>query len=212
MKRQIPVLFIAAVLLIGGCRSAEMNLNTCKKTVREIYSSGRYEAELKQAVADGESEIDFSPQDKPAVVFDVDETALSNYSYLNSMDFGYVHDSWNQWILEAKAEPVIPVLELYRRLETKGVHTIFVTGRNEGQYSATYKNLVEAGYTKFDTLIVKQKSDAGMTAARIKETERQRLTEAGYTIIACVGDQWSDMAGKFTGTKIKLPNYVYLID
>lgn len=208
----MSAMFIAAALLISGCKSSEMNLNNCKKNVRDIYSSGRYETELKQAVAEGEAEIEYTVQGKPAVVFDVDETALSNFSYLNSMDFGYIHDSWNSWILEAKAEPIIPVLVLYKRLQTKGVHTIFVTGRSAGQYSATYKNLIETGYTKFDTLIVKQKSDSGLTASIIKETERQRLTEAGYTIIACVGDQWSDMAGKFTGAKIKLPNYVYLID
>jgi len=34
----------------------------------------------------------------------------------------------------------------------------------------------------------------------------------GYEIIANIGDQWSDLVGGNSGYKIKLPNYLYLID
>ena len=34
----------------------------------------------------------------------------------------------------------------------------------------------------------------------------------GYSIVATVGDQWSDFEGGHTGYKVKLPNYLYTIE
>lgn len=207
----IAAFIISLMTVFTGCRSTEMNLNDCKRTVREIYNSGRYREELQRSVSKGETEIILPSSGKAAIVFDVDETSLSNYSYLNSIDFGFIPEDWDRWILQEKAEAIAPVLELYKRLSQKGVHTIFITGRTASQYEATFNNLVSQGYTKFDTLIVRQKSGANINAASTKELERKRLAEAGYTIVACVGDQWSDMSGSYTGVKIKLPNYIYFI-
>jgi predicted secreted acid phosphatase len=207
----LPALFI--LFIFSGCQSDELNLSICKKSVREIYKSGRYDSELQKAIVDAEAGIDFAVSGKTAAVFDIDETVLSNYSYLNSVDFGYMSEDWDNWILQSKGEPIIPSLELYKRLLSRGIHIIFLTGRGAGQYEATYKNLVNAGFTKFDTLIMRRSSGANLNAGKSKEAERTKLVQdGGYTIIACIGDQWSDMEGAFTGKKIKLPNYIYLIN
>ena len=49
-------------------------------------------------------------------------------------------------------------------------------------------------------------------AAEWKEAKREVLVSKGYNIIACIGDQWSDLEGGSTGIKIKLPSYLYLLD
>lgn len=201
------------ILAFTGCRNEINNLSYYKKAIREIYRTGQYESELRKAIEEGESEMgSISATGKPAVIFDIDETVLSNYSYLKSVDFGYISEDWDRWVMEGKAEAIGPALDFYKRLTAKGFHIIFITGRNNGQYSSTYKNLVNAGFKKFDTLIVRQNKGANVKAGETKEAERVKLSKAGYTVIACVGDQWSDMQGAYTGKKIKLPNYIYVIE
>jgi HAD superfamily, subfamily IIIB (Acid phosphatase) len=44
-----------------------------------------------------------------------------------------------------------------------------------------------------------------------KTEERRKLAEAGYTIIATVGDQESDLEGGFAECMFKVPNPFYFI-
>ena len=77
---------------------------------------------------------------------------------------------------------------------------------------ATRRNLIEQGYTKFDTLIVRSEAERNLSAASFKLQKRNELVKNGYDIIASVGDQQSDFEGGNTGYEIKLPNYLYLLD
>ena len=45
-----------------------------------------------------------------------------------------------------------------------------------------------------------------------KEQKRKEFAGHGYNIIMCVGDQPSDLYGEYTGIKVKIPNYVYIIE
>ena len=197
---------------ITSCSSVPMNLQTAKKEVQNYYESGRYSNDLKEIIANAENEISNVKLNKNSVVvFDVDETALSNYTAVTKVHFGYVESMWNDWINEAKAPATPEVKALYDFLITKNITVIFITGRDISQYEATYKNLRNAGYTKFDTLILKNNT-AHITTGKYKSIKREELTDKGYDIIASVGDQESDFEGKDTGIKIKLPNYLYLIN
>jgi predicted secreted acid phosphatase len=89
---------------------------------------------------------------------------------------------------------------------------IFLTGRYQEVYEATIKNLVNRGFTKFDTLIVRSNEEKSIPAAEFKTRKREEIVARGYNVIASVGDQWSDLVGGNAGIKIKLPNYLYLID
>ena len=188
-----------------------MNLQTAKKEVQNYYESGRYSNDLKEIIANAENEISNVKLNKNSVVvFDVDETALSNYTAVTKVHFGYVESMWNDWINEAKAPATPEVKALYDFLITKNITVIFITGRDISQYEATYKNLRNAGYTKFDTLILKNNT-AHITTGKYKSIKREELTDKVYDIIASVGDQESDFEGKDTVIKIKRPNYLYLI-
>ena len=54
--------------------------------------------------------------------------------------------------------------------------------------------------------------EAKMKAVDFKSTKRVWLTEQGYKIIGTVGDQWSDLEGEYHGIRVKIPNYLYLIE
>ena len=146
------------------------------------------------------------------VIFDVDDTALSNYDFIKSMDFGYVPSLWQSYLDKGNA-PVNPQVKiLYDYLVDRRIKIIFLTGRSYKDYESTYKNLKNAGYIEFDTLIVKSKDQLEESASDYKNIERLALSELGYKIIGCVGDQDSDFKGGNTGIDVKLPNYLYKVE
>jgi hypothetical protein len=49
------------------------------------------------------------------------------------------------------------------------------------------------------------------TVEAFKTEERRKLAEAGYTIIATVGDQESDLEGGSAECRFKVPNPFYFI-
>ena len=204
-------LFLA--LLLAGCKQGKPeNLTIAKKAVKEYYESGRFYKEVENVVEKAEKEFDkVEIKDNSAVVFDVDETVLDNYGLEKLMGFGYVYEMNKKWNAEMKAPALKPVKELYDYLLSKGVHIIFLTGRNFSEYNATYQNLKNAGYAVFDTLITQIGDEKKMNAQDFKSAKRVFLTQKGYDIIGTVGDQWSDLKGADHGIQVKIPNYLYLI-
>jgi acid phosphatase len=206
------LLLLACAVIMESCSAALPNIGEVKEEVISYYHSGKYEAELNNVVDKAIAEFDkVTPAEKSLVVFDIDETALSNYSFDESIDFGYVPDLWHKWVDSAKAPATGGVKRLYDFLIKKGFKVAFVTGRSENIYAPTYKNLKYAGYTIFDTLIVRNASEKNLTALDYKSKKRVELTEKGFNIAGDVGDQYSDLEGPDHGIQVKIPNYVYII-
>lgn len=214
MKSFLFAVVLVFTLILQGCKSDELiNLRIAKDRVKEYYESGRFEEELEKIYNDAKHKIDkIRIKQNSAAVFDVDDTALSNYQISKRLDFGYDYKIIQDWVLSGKLPAIKPTLEFYNYLKSKGVKLIFLTGRQSEEYDATYRNLIEQGYTDFDTLIVRSESDRKISAATFKSQKRKELTDKGYEILICVGDQWTDLQGDYTGIKVKLPNYLYTID
>ena len=117
-----------------------------------------------------------------------------------------------KWNAEMKAPAIEQVKELYNFLLSKGAKIIFLTGRNFPEYEVTYQNLINEGYTVFDTLITQIGDEKKMKAQDFKSSKRKWLTEQGYEIVGTVGDQWNDLEGDNHGIQVKIPNYLYLIE
>ena len=208
--------FSLFLFFLVGCSEETFqlyNLDTSKKLVQNYYESGQFDKECREAINEGKSKIDtlHLPQNA-AVVFDIDETSLSNYNHTKEIGFGFVSNLWNQWMLKADAPAIPETKRFYDWLVSKNIKVIFVTGRYKSVKEATRQNLIKQGYTKFDTLITRKESESKIPAAEFKSLKRDELTKKGYRIIASIGDQWSDLVGGNAGIKIKLPNYLYLID
>ena len=67
---------------------------------------------------------------------------------------------------------------------------------------------VKAGYDGWTKLIMRPE---GMPTADFKTGARQAIEADGYTIVANVGDQFSDLAGDHAERCFKLPNPFYFI-
>ncbi len=213
LKYVLAVIFICTGLFCTACSCELMNLSDAKQNVAQYYKNGAYDKELNTIVSNELKKIkNLSFGNKETAVFDIDETVLSNLEYTKALDFGYDSKSWEEWIQQAKAKPIEPVKKLYDTLVAKGIRIVFLSGRSNDEYKATIKNLEEAGYKSFDTLIVRNQNDAKLNVTQFKYEKRKELSEKGYKIVYCVGDQVSDFWNGYTGIIIKLPNYLYKID
>ena len=208
----LSVFTVFLILLISDCSHEIKNLTTARNEVKEYYASGKYDEELDEVIKKAKSEFEMIEfKEKSVVIFDVDETALSNYELAERMGFGYVYEMNKEWNAEMKAPAIPQVKDLYDFLLSKGLKIIFLTGRNIPEYEVTFTNLVKEGYTTFDTLITQRENEYDLNAKEFKSKKRTELTENGYEIIGTVGDQWSDLEGSYHGIQVKIPNYLYLI-
>ena len=200
-------------LTFFGCSSNQLvNLRTSKDIVKDYYETGKYTDEMNEVIKDAKEKFDkVEVKNNSVVIFDVDETALNNYGLAKQMDFGYVYDLNKKWNEELKAPAIKETQDLYFYLLNKGFKIIFLTGRNSSEYDVTYKNLIQEGYSGFDTLITQSKEDQKLKAQEFKSKIRTELTNKGYEIVGTVGDQWTDLNGPYSGIQIKLPNYLYEI-
>jgi len=201
------------MILFIGCNSNQIiNLDDARLMVKEYYENGSYERELSQIIENAKSEISKINVDENTVaIFDVDDTVLGSYEYTKSMGFGYTPKTWHEWMVEGKPEAVPHMKEFIGWLTDKNISIIFLTGRKDITFEATKRNLIRDGFTEFDTLICRSPGNYKLKAVDYKSSEREKLTENGYNIIACFGDQASDIEGPNTGLKYKLPNYLYTI-
>lgn len=204
-------LILTLTLSLFGCTSDELlNLRVAKDRVKDYYESGKYDKELDKIYSDAKSQIEkIESKKNSTAIFDVDDTALSNYEISKRLDYGYDYQIIQDWVRSAKLPAIKQTLDFYNYLKSKGVRLIFLTGRNIEEYDATYRNLVEQGYKDFDTIIVRSDQERKLGAAQFKTQKRKELTDTGYEIIICVGDQWTDLTGDYTGIKVKIPNYLY---
>jgi predicted secreted acid phosphatase len=146
---------------------------------------------------------------KQAIVFDVDETALSNYSAIVADGFVYGPKSQAEATDEI-GTAIKPSLDLFNLAKSKGIAVFFITGRGEAVRDHTASNLAREGFTGYQQLILKPTGFTGTTVA-YKAGARKAIEDQGYNILASVGDQYSDLAGGYADLAVKLPNPFYYL-
>jgi len=197
------------------------NLGKLKQEIKSYYectcTCGCYSAEIEEQA---DRSIQFlrsrsqhtKPGERLAVIFDIDETALSNYPYLLRSDFTIEPVSWNQWVESVQATAIPGTLRVYNEAKTLHLSIFFITGRRDSQRQATEKNLHARGYTDWDGLTLRSPEEAKLPAAEYKPHARQKIVDRGFHIILNIGDQISDLAGyPQAELSVKLPDPFYYI-
>ena len=200
------------------------NIGDLKFDAANYYDSGAYLTDLQLAAAPAIAWItEEAPRvDRPAVVFDIDETALSNWEVIKADDFGRVIDGpcdklpagpcgWRAWDLRAQSTVIQPTMDIFTTARDRGVAIFFITGRDETQRAATERNLRAVGYTGYTQLIMEPPGAHYVSAADFKAPQREQIVQRGYAIIANVGDQPSDLDGGFAEQTYLLPDPFYRI-
>ncbi|MGD7653828.1 MAG: HAD family acid phosphatase [Verrucomicrobiales bacterium] len=212
-----PFLPVSFAIVLAGCMAPvthePANLSTLKREVDRYAGSGRYEADLAAVSRAAQKWISRRARQgggNLAVVLDIDETVLSNLEHMRENDWGYHPGRWDAWMKQADAPALDPVRGIYQCARKHDVAVFFITGRSESVRSATVRNLKAAGMGDYGGLILRA-DGSGRSAAVIKAEQRRRLSERGFTIIASIGDQQSDLDGGYAERVFKLPNPFYLI-
>lgn len=219
MKPLLSVLiFSFCSLLVSISYSQEpTNLASLRNKVKEYYHSGDYLIDAKAVVAKAKAYIHMQKQrhrnkrNKIAIVLDIDETCLSNYSKLEARNFIGDEKTIHQEIMAGGSPAIAPMLSLYKDAQKQGIAVFFVTGRTQSQKPATIKNLKEAGYRKWTGLYLRPDKYSEDSIIPFKAHARKEITNLGYTIIASIGDQESDIKGGFALKGFKMPNPYYYV-
>jgi predicted secreted acid phosphatase len=200
------------------------NVGDARDAARAYHDSGAYDRDLA-AVARQASEWTVARAGevpRPALVLDIDETALSNWEVILRDDFGRpiggpcnlaidAPCGWAAWDQLGRDPPVGPTLNLFRQARSRSVDVFFITGRPENQRAATERNLRASGYTGYARVFMVPNGAHFASAADFKAPIRAQIEQLGYRIIANVGDQPSDLAGGHAEREFLLPNPFYRV-
>ncbi|MFG2984391.1 HAD family acid phosphatase [Streptomyces sp. NPDC048258] len=129
--------------------------------------------------------------EKPAIVLDIDNTSLET-------DF--------HWFWTFPTPAIAKVRELTRYANERGVAVFFVTARPGIVYSLTERNLKAVGYP-VSGLYVRDLPDLFGEVSAYKTGKRAEIEARGYTIIANIGNNQSDLVGGHAELTVKLPDY-----
>jgi len=218
-------LLMVALGFAAGCavpagREPE-NLGRNKAAVIGYQQSGDYARDLEKISARATAWIERRAArridgERLAVIFDLDETLLSNWPHILEDDFSYISPRWHAWVGQAKATAITPVRETFRASVRAGVAVIVLTGRREYERAVTGRNLRQEEMAGFTRLVLRPDKRAAdeveETNAVFKTAMRKALVAEGWTIVANIGDQDSDLSGGYAERTFKLPNPFYLTE
>ena len=205
-------------LALGACATTEPrpNLGLYKHELKEWHNSGEYAACFAEAARPGKAWLKQAIASKKAgerlaVVFDIDETLLSNWGYLDRDEFTLSWDSFRAWT-RANNDPVLPpTKEIYDLAKSSGVAIFLISGRHELQRADTLRQLKAVGLTGWSGLYLRPNDYAEKSIVPFKSGVRRELMAQGYRIVLSAGDQYSDLEGGYAERKLKLPNPFYFI-
>ncbi|MDX6361374.1 MAG: hypothetical protein QOC85_377 [Streptomyces sp.] len=186
----------------------------------------RIEADAKKYIKRAAAQAEHR-HEKPAVVFDIDDTLLLSLDYEKKTNYTYNSATWAEYVAKADRPAVFGTPELVEYAESKGVEVFYNSGLKESQRSAAVENLKKVGADiNLDTDHVFLKDAANppaylsscataaawtCTTVQYKSGTRKHIESLGYDIVANFGDQYSDLEGGYADKTYKLPNPTYYV-
>ncbi|MEW2636402.1 HAD family acid phosphatase [Streptomyces sp. NPDC048389] len=159
-----------------------VDYDTWLRDVAAVVDEARPYIEQRTADAAGE---------KQAIVLDIDNTSLETH----------FHPFW-----ELPTPAIERMRGLARFADSRGVAVFFVTARPGIIHSLTDWNLKRVGYP-VDGLYVRDLPDLFNEVSAYKTEKRAEIEAKGYTIIANIGNNTTDLVGGHAERTFKLPDY-----
>jgi len=178
---------------------------------------------------------------RPAVLLDVDDTALATWNYEISSNWAYDPATNGRFVADQRFPAVPGMVDMVTAARAEGYAVFFLTGRGAAQEAATLGNLTSDGvgedagypapttlsngedglftkpavadYPEYLTSACADEIAAGASCSTIhyKSATRAHIASLGYDIVANFGDQLSDLKGGFADRTFKLPNPNYFL-
>ncbi|MCB5180471.1 hydrolase [Streptomyces sp. SMC 277] len=178
-----PVAVAQASAPGGNAAILGIDYATWQRDVAAVVDEARPHIEQRIAAA--------RPGEKPALVLDIDNSSLET-------DFHYF------WTFPTPA--ITKVRALVQYAHSRGVAVFFVTARPGIIESLTLYNLKQVGYP-VTGLYVRDLPDLFHEVSTYKTAKRAEIEARGYTIIANIGNNHSDLVGGHAERTVKLPDY-----
>ncbi|MCW7944748.1 Secreted acid phosphatase [Streptomyces hygroscopicus] len=192
-----------------------------------------YAKDLARIEADAERYIDRAARrahrhgEKPAVMFDIDDTLLLSLDYEKKTNYTYNPTTWADYVAKADRPSVPGTPALVQYAKDRGVEVFYNSGLKESQRSAAVENLKKVGADinlDTDHMFLKDAANPPSylkdcatpqawtcTTVQYKSGTREHIESLGYDIIANFGDQYSDLDGGYADKAYKLPNPTYFV-
>ncbi|MET9933782.1 MULTISPECIES: HAD family acid phosphatase [unclassified Streptomyces] len=197
-------LALSAVLVVGpapaasaatASASSDPNAHVVSTAALAGIDYGTWRRDVAAVVAEARPYVEERAKDagreKQALVLDIDNSSLET-------DF---HPFW-----ELPTPAIAEVRTLVRDAHARGVAVFFVTARPGIVHALTDWNLRKAGYP-VDGLYVRSLPDLFAEVSAYKTEQRAEIEAKGYTIIANIGNNTSDLVGGHAERAFKLPDY-----
>lgn len=196
-----------ALLLLGlafvGCAASAPQCDPGLPLVNAtlwIQSSAEYRAAALQTYAAARMALDDAMREPsplpPAVILDLDETALDNSQFAarqlakgERFTFG---EAWTMWVSESASTAVPGAVEFAQYAQSRGVTPFYVTSRLAKHEAATRVTLEKLGFplaATEDTLLVR--GERPEWSASTKEPRRQ-FVSSRYRVLVYLGDAMGD--------------------
>ncbi|MEV5984281.1 HAD family acid phosphatase [Streptomyces sp. NPDC052051] len=201
--------------------------------VYQPSANSQYVKDLTGIEADAKKYIDQASRkaqhkgQKPAVVFDIDDTLLLSLDYEKRTNYTYNSATWADYVAKADRPAVPGTPDLINYAKAKGVEVFYNSGLNESQRASAVENLKKVGAdVNLDAAHIFLKDAANppaylkscatpgtwkCTTVEYKSGTRAHIESLGYNIIANFGDQYSDLDGGHADKRYKLPNPTYFV-
>jgi len=201
--------------------------------VYQASEDSQYAKDLARLESSAERYIDSAAHkakhkgEKPAVVFDIDDTLLLSLDYEKKTNYTYNSATWADYVAKADRPAVFGTPELVAYAESEGVEVFYNSGLKESQRAAAVANLKKVGVDinlDADHMFLKDAANppsylsACATAAawtcttvQYKSGTRKHIESLGYDVVANFGDQYSDLEGGYADKTYKLPNPTYYV-
>lgn len=144
--------------------------------------------------ADTRQRMDSVANLQSAIIVDVDETVLDNAPFqarIIKQQSGFDPEAWNDWVMEAQADPVPGALNFLKQANQEGIAIFYITNREAKVEEGTRRNLDKLGFplSAEEDRILSKYEHPDWTSEKV---QRRAVVAANYRILMIVGDDLND--------------------
>jgi len=162
----------------------------------QTYNAARRQLDL--ALADrtwsgAEEERNEDPAQPPAVILDLDETAIVNTGYEGrAIRRGITYDKplWREWVAESAASAVPGAAEFLAYAKSRGVTPFYITNRDfDPEHAGTRRNLERLGFPLTgDNLLMR----GARPEWKSDKSSRRAFVASTHRVLLLIGDDLND--------------------
>jgi predicted secreted acid phosphatase len=214
MTRRAALAALALAALVAAPAAGDTTRTSyTPEQIRAYHESGRWDRDVARVFRSARRSLlralgRRSVPRRPAIVLDIDETALSNYPCLDEV--GFALSGVATCVTQSRSVAIAPARRLVDAARRRKVAVFFITGAPEPLEAARRANLRRARFRGPFEVIGRPTTDTRSSVVPFKRGARRTLERRGYRILVNVGDQRSDLSGGHARARFLVPNRIYV--